>query len=488
MRRTASATQLDEQADAQAGLLGRVGSVERLSHVHGTWPEPGSIPTMQDIQDLIDASTPAWSDGFPTYDARYVLKAGDVMTGHLTIDSPDGASLRMRRAGRDDPFLTGESEDGTTRYGFLQIASTHARLANDAGFVSISTDGADHLTVDTDGMTTLTRLAVASQSRVIASDNVQALLVGSFAGTAALIGFYPDALSLDSPGTRRGYVGPTSAAWFDVASEAVSQGLRLVTPGHVVFSAGGSEKARLNSGGTMMVGKATSNFANNGVELLAGGSVYATVGGAGAWNFATRKNGDANVNGQHHCAFFHAGSTAGTITRTGGTAVAYNTSSDERLKDDLGEIDPEVAAYVMRLVRPHWFRWKSDGEGSPIVSGYLAQRVAALWPGAVEHGLVTPGQGSPEDQAEWQSYDDDRARRLRLHALVAERNMRAEVQWTLPDIPQEVPNPFTPWQMDMSKLTPVLHAAWLWDSERVDALSDALAQLAARVEALESAA
>lgn len=186
--------------------------------------------------------------------------------------------------------------------------------------------------------------------------------------------------------------------------------------------------------GVVMVGKVAPSLANNGVELQPAGSVLATteqVGSAG-WNIATRKNGAANVNGQHHAAFFHGGSTAGTITRTGATTVAYNTSSDAHLKRDLGPVDPEVAAYIVDLVEPRWYQWLEDGGDGPIIGGYIAQTVAELWPGAIDHGLVTP----PGDDG-------------------------------------------GPWMMDVSKITPVVHAA-LIHTRRVQR------ELTARLAALEA--
>lgn len=48
----------------------------------------------------------------------------------------------------------------------------------------------------------------------------------------------------------------------------------------IAFTEGGTEVARLDSAGTFLVGKTTTNLAAAGVELFAGGTIYNTVSGA----------------------------------------------------------------------------------------------------------------------------------------------------------------------------------------------------------------
>lgn len=188
--------------------------------------------------------------------------------------------------------------------------------------------------------------------------------------------------------------------------------------------------------GNLLVGKDATNIVIPGLELNTNGTMYTacSTSQAGLPNLYTQRGGDANVNGEPHIEFHHGGAStlAGSVTRNGATGVNYNTSSDARLKDLIGDIDPEVAGLVLRLVRPAWFRWLADGDDGPIMSGYVAQQVAEAWPDAITHGLVTPG-------------------------------------WARPDGTE------VPWQMDMAKMTPVLHAGWLWLDERLTAIEARLA-------------
>lgn len=82
------------------------------------------------------------------------------------------------------------------------------------------------------------------------------------------------------------------------------------------------------------------------------------------------------------CQFWRNGSTVGTITNTL-TTTAFNTSSDERLKDFIGEYDPAEAARIIRADPVREFTWKSTGERA---IGWGAQTSHAIAP-----DLATPG-------------------------------------------------------------------------------------------------
>ena len=85
--------------------------------------------------------------------------------------------------------------------------------------------------------------------------------------------------------------------------------------------------------------------------------------------------------------------TIGSITvATGGAAVVYNTSSDYRLKDVLGDVDDPVGRIA--ALTPRHLRWKgTDAE----FDGFLAHEVAEVVPWAVtgEKDAVLP----PDDEA-----------------------------------------------------------------------------------------
>jgi hypothetical protein len=89
-----------------------------------------------------------------------------------------------------------------------------------------------------------------------------------------------------------------------------------------------------------------------------------------------------------------AGSATGSIGSitidTGGAAVKYNTTSDGRLKDVVGDVDDPVG--VVGRLRPRRLRWKADPAGD-VFDGFIAQEVADVVPAAVSGDP----DGDPDD-------------------------------------------------------------------------------------------
>jgi hypothetical protein len=87
------------------------------------------------------------------------------------------------------------------------------------------------------------------------------------------------------------------------------------------------------------------------------------------------------ANGMTFAAFLNStNGIAGVILQTSATTVAFNTSSDARLKDDGGRAEDLSA---LRAVIVHDFTWKADGVRD---RGIFAQDAHALYPRAVSPG------------------------------------------------------------------------------------------------------
>ena len=127
--------------------------------------------------------------------------------------------------------------------------------------------------------------------------------------------------------------------------------------------------------------------------------------------------------------FTNPNGQVGNITMSG-TSTAYNTSSDARLKVDLGPVLD--AAQVLRATQVHRFTWRADGTPG---RGVFAQEAAEVAP-----YVVTPG-------------DDVK-----------------------------------PWTVDYAKYVPDLIAGWQHLAALVGALTDRVAALEARYEAAPSTA
>jgi hypothetical protein len=111
-----------------------------------------------------------------------------------------------------------------------------------------------------------------------------------------------------------------------------------------------AERMRIDSSGNLLVG------ASSAVSS----SKFLLSGGLNTYNLAVLQNTDAQSGGQLFQLFLNsAGGTAGSISHSGTTSVAYNTSSDYRLKDIDGPI-ANSGAYIDAL-KPVQGSWKADG-------------------------------------------------------------------------------------------------------------------------------
>ena len=87
-----------------------------------------------------------------------------------------------------------------------------------------------------------------------------------------------------------------------------------------------------------------------------------------------------------------ADTMAGNITLQAGPTVAYGTSSDRRLKTEVGPIGD--AADRLAVLRPLQFTWNEDPDAG-VFDGFFADEVAPVVAGAVvgEPDAVDPDTG-----------------------------------------------------------------------------------------------
>lgn len=154
------------------------------------------------------------------------------------------------------------------------------------------------------------------------------------------------------------------------------------TAGELAFltktSAGSlSEALRIDSSGRLLVGKSDSVGAGVGsIEIKnQSGALYTTID---VWNTATSGN---NI--------FETFATEGTYTARGsidynraGGAVRYNTTSDERLKENI--VDAPSALNLIDSVKIRSFDWKETG--FHVEHGVIAQELETIVPDAVSIG------------------------------------------------------------------------------------------------------
>ena len=166
--------------------------------------------------------------------------------------------------------------------------------------------------------------------------------------------------------------------------------LNVIEAGTIQFNTSSAERMRITSGGDLLVGTTTAG-AGTGVNFKlavdAGsidGGVFKVSGGAGfaplvAWNTVTTGN---NI----FTSFVTeggGGTQRGTIdyNRAGGQ-VRYNTTSDQRLKENI--VDAPSSLNTINNIQIRSFDWKETG--NHVEHGVIAQELHDVFPDAVSVG------------------------------------------------------------------------------------------------------
>lgn len=209
----------------------------------------------------------------------------------------------------------------------------------------------------------------------------------------------------------------------------------------------GGQVALFTSTGLQGVIGATTPAAGSFTTLSATTGITSTFDNAAAQGINIRETTDAS--GAFFTVFRKANSTAiGSVTRVTTTdAVAYNTTSDGRLKTNIRDFTAADAGRIIDGLQPRWFDWKAsaltetveeivdtgktDAKGNPVtetrqklqnvtdaariaqhvtdnksIIGFVAQEEAAVDPALVRIGAVTPGDSDPDTiTKQWQRSD-----------------------------------------------------------------------------------
>jgi len=326
--------------------------------------------------------------------APRAVVSGDLIAATITVKA-----FTDIESGTNFPLIT--TPGGVTLGGDLVLVT--------GGFVRTATaDGADTaaLHITGGGYPAPDRGAFVS---LYGNDHAAAGILELYAGTAATgrIQF------LTGPSALRGVIHPSGGFTWGSGGDPGTNNFAVGTPGATMFL-----------GTTVQFGY-PSRFA---AKINAADSLGINIG-------TTTNSPTGSFIGFYNAA----NALQGTIGSPNANTTAYNTTSDERLKNDQGAHTRDAAGGVLRDTVIHDFTWKADGSPG---RGVFAQEAMTVAPFA-----VSPGTD--------ETLPDGQLRR--------------------------------PWAVDYAKYVPDLIVGWQAHEATIAALVATVAALEARLAALEAA-
>ena len=155
--------------------------------------------------------------------------------------------------------------------------------------------------------------------------------------------------------------------------------IRTVTAYPLVFGTNNTERARIFSGGNVGIGLTSdTSLPSSGVWLAP--SYDATNASGIAIGHAS-----GSASGNTYVGFVYNSTKIGSITQSGTTAVLYNLTSDQRLKENVQDADSSSSLIDSIQVRK--FDWKTDQTHQRY--GFIAQELVTVYPEAVHQPINT---------------------------------------------------------------------------------------------------
>ena len=128
---------------------------------------------------------------------------------------------------------------------------------------------------------------------------------------------------------------------------------------------------QLDSAANLLVGTASSSFGQSGFIISPNYNSNASSGMA-----IQHVNGSSS--GSTYASFIYNAGQIGNIAQSGTTSVAYNTTSDYRLKENVQPMQNALA--TVAALKPVTYTWKADGSAG---QGFIAHELQAVVPDCV---------------------------------------------------------------------------------------------------------
>jgi hypothetical protein len=180
--------------------------------------------------------------------------------------------------------------------------------------------------------------------------------ISSGYGTLTINGSNGGGLAFQQAGTSRGFI------------YADSLGLQYNSPSTnpQIWYTNGAERMRITSAGNVLIGTTSTGPVNANAITLEPTNSYMRVAHSGTGN------------GTAYIQFDYNGSSIGSVTQATTSTVAFNTSSDYRLKENIAPMTGALA--TVQALKPVTYKWKLDGSDG---QGFIAHELQAVVPDCV---------------------------------------------------------------------------------------------------------
>jgi hypothetical protein len=171
-----------------------------------------------------------------------------------------------------------------------------------------------------------------------------------------------------------GIDGAKVAPAFGAQDITVSTANRSITnTGNFALSFGtnNTERVRIDASGNVLVNTQSAGVSN-------GLSTTIETSGLDASRITVNHDSAGSTNNSNFMQFGYGGSLTGRISQNSTTSVAYLTTSDYRLKENVAPMTGALAKVA--ALKPCTFQWKSSGQQS---QGFIAHELQEVCPEAV---------------------------------------------------------------------------------------------------------
>jgi len=315
----------------------------------------------QTLGDLVFGTRSVTTNTAATERMR-IDSAGNVGIGATSITPRDSGSRTLELYGTTSgraaiKFTNATSGTGATDGMFLGYDDNlnFSIVNNESGVITFGTSNTERARIDSSG-----RFGVGTSSPA------------SYGGSA-----FTKSVNIGSLNTITAGFSDEVTGTFRIA-HASGQNILNFDTSALCFQSGGStptERARITSAGNLLVGTTSATGFQDGLSLYkATGNSQLIVG-----------HGNGAASGNAYALFYYNGTVIGSITQSGTTAVLYNTTSDQRLKENIQNADS--ASSLIDSLQVRKFDWKADGSHQRY--GFVAQELVTVYPEAVHQPIDT---------------------------------------------------------------------------------------------------